>query len=430
MAGENITADDFNWFHSGQAGAPQMNGAPNSEGQLLQLLDACLLNGVNQKSVASIAVVGSTITLTYSTPHGYLKRQRITVSGATDPELNGSHRIQSMTESDVILSVEGVSSNGGTITTIATPLGWESIFGTTEPLKRAYRSQDMQSTKTVLFLDMTLPNNHGYNASNPVKRAMVTACQDMTTLGVPIDDYTVTINNRPTATNGSLFWYQKRGSSKSSAVTTTTNNSWVLLGDSRFFIFFNAFSDFSTLNGSSSHSTYGFGDFDSVAGENDRHNCFLIATENPDDRVNVNSSNGGYVSSYKKTTYTALSQEYYDDACIAIRSANGTGDARRFVLSTTAASQANTNGLSASGLAGIPYPNPVDGGVVVKYMEMISIDNNELRGFIPRIGYICNNMSGQASQHLTVNNNYLIIQVQRQNATSVMESFFAFYIGD
>lgn len=429
MAGENITADGFNWFHSGQAGAPQMNGAPSSEGQLLQLLDDCLINGVNQKSVASIAVVGNTITLTYSAPHGYLERQRITVSGATDPELNGSHRIQSMTESDVILSVEGVSSNGGTITTIATPLGWESIFGTTEPLKRAYRSQDVQSTKTVLFLDMTLPDNHGYNATNPIKRAMVTACQDMTVLGTPINDHTATINNKPAAVNGSLFWYQKRGSSKSSSVTTTTNNSWVLLGDSRFFIFFNAFSDYSSLNGSAAHSTYGFGDFISAAGDDDRYNCFLFASENPDDINSLYSTNGGQVSVYSKATFSALSQEYYTDSGIVMKNVLGGGDSLRFCMSAHADVSTRSTGKSATGDGSIPYPNPVNSSVIIKPLEIMQISDNALRGIMPRLSYVCNYLKGTRS-NLVINDDYVFIQVQKSSSSATYDCYFAFYLGD
>ena len=62
--------DDFTWMHSGQLGATKINtsnGAPN--GQLLSILDACLVDGFNVQTVSSVTINGSDIVLTFGLPH-------------------------------------------------------------------------------------------------------------------------------------------------------------------------------------------------------------------------------------------------------------------------------------------------------------------------------------------------------------------------
>ena len=74
----------FTWMHSGQLGAPQMNGAAGSNGQMLQVLDACLIDGFNPQTVTIATKTATTVTLTFGVSHGYEVGQLILVSGATD----------------------------------------------------------------------------------------------------------------------------------------------------------------------------------------------------------------------------------------------------------------------------------------------------------------------------------------------------------
>lgn len=271
----------FTWMHAGQVGAPQMTGEKLSEGQILKVLDAGLVNGFNPQNASTVQGTTSTVTLKYMGAHGYELRQLITVSGATDAKLNGRHRIIEKTSDTITIDAKDVSTLTGTITTKISPLGFESMFGDTEPLKRAYRSANLQGTRTVLYLDASLPIGHGYNSANPAKRVMVDLCEDMTTLGTQINSYTSTFNNRPAVRNGQMFWYQARGYEKNVAVNDAVQNNWVIIGNGDFFYLFNDWSRNSV--GIVKHRDwYAFGDVPSFYSD-DKFNCFWAGLINKND---------------------------------------------------------------------------------------------------------------------------------------------------
>lgn len=235
---------------SEQLNAPIMQDV---NGQLLGVLDACLINGFNEQSVAHYADG----VMTFGGVHGYIKNQYITVSDSTS---KGNYKIKDVSDNQVILYDKPILQ--GQITTKITPLGWESIFGDDDPLRRAYRSKNDKSSKTVLFLDMTYPANHGYHATNPARRAMVTMCEDMVVLGEPINDYTATINSKPTNPSGMLLINQARNYNKTDRVVRNTPSSWVLCGTDKMFILCNNYSS----SGTNMYQSI-FGDFDGFGRE-------------------------------------------------------------------------------------------------------------------------------------------------------------------
>ncbi|UZA47376.1 hypothetical protein LP100_06840 [Moraxella bovis] len=220
---------------SSQPNSPVVAG---ENGQLLTMLDACLIDGFNSQTASSY----QDGVLTFGIFHGYIKNQYITIS---DNSGQANYRIKDVSDNQVVLydkpNLQGV------ITTKITPLGWESIFGANDPLRRAYRSKNEKSTKTVLFLDMTYPENHGYHATNPARRAMITLCEDMTTLGVPINDYTASINNKLTNPNGSLFINQAKQYDKRHRVVRNQPTQWLVCGDDKLFFLFINFSPNGTV---------------------------------------------------------------------------------------------------------------------------------------------------------------------------------------
>lgn len=289
--------DDFTWMHSGQLGATVLNAlgsAPN--GRMLQMLDACLVDGFNIQTVSSVVINGSDIVLTFGLPHGYALKQKITVSGSDDPLLNGSHRIISQTTDTVTLKISGVTNTAGIVNTKVSPLGFESVIGNTKPLIRGYRSKDPTSTKTILHLDMSYPAGAGYHSTSPARRAMVTACTGINEAGAPIGDYFAAVNNKPTNINGSLFWHEARMQAKTLLVNSTVPLSWVIVGNGKYFYYFPSWYP-------SDHQLrdfYAFGDMDKL-GVNDQHCCILKAGETADDAIsNVYFSfNGGSISTYE-----------------------------------------------------------------------------------------------------------------------------------
>lgn len=277
-------SDRFTWMHSGQVGAPQMNGASGSNGQLLQVLDGCLIDGYNPKTVATATKTTTTVTLTFGISHGYELLQLIEVSGATDAALNGQHRVISNTANTITIDAVGVVVTTGTIATKVAPLGFESIFGSADPLRRAYRSNEDRSTKTVLFLDMNLPTGHGYNATNPAKRAMVSLCEDMTTLGVQINSYTNAENNYAVNPNGKFLWHQARDRAKNTSITSTSAGGWVLVGNGSVFYLFNEWRVYGSA-GAPLRDFFAFGDADGLDGSAVGNNCFWIGVVSDNDNL-------------------------------------------------------------------------------------------------------------------------------------------------
>ena len=133
------------WFHSEQPGAPQINA--DATGELIAILDACLLNGFDSKSVDSLAVASNVATVTISGGHTFEKHAVIKIAGATPAELNGDWRITAADATTFTFDATGIADGAatGTITAIrATPGFWEKAHSGTD--KAAYRSTHPDAT--------------------------------------------------------------------------------------------------------------------------------------------------------------------------------------------------------------------------------------------------------------------------------------------
>ena len=119
-------ANEVIWFDSAETGAPTLN---NAAGSLIAVLDACLLNGFNLKSI-TINVAGGVATATcnghgFSTATGKL----VSIAGATPNELNGLKQIASATSNTFTFPAPGVPDGAatGAITAKRAPLGWTKV---------------------------------------------------------------------------------------------------------------------------------------------------------------------------------------------------------------------------------------------------------------------------------------------------------------
>ena len=409
----------FTWMHSGQSGAPQMDGVKLSEGQILKVLDAGLVNGFNPQNAASVTGTASTVTITYAGPHGYELRQLVLISGATDAKLNARHRIIEKTRETITIDAKGITSFTGTIVTKIAPLGFESIFGSNDPLKRAYRSANLQGTRTVLYLDASLPTGHGYNSTNPAKRLMVSLCQDMTVLGTQINSYTDAVNKKTTNKNGSLFWYQARPYTRTEPTISVEYRPWVIVGNGDVFYLFNEWQDYNTM-GYKLRDLYAFGDVPSLGGSTDQYSCMWIgAIVQNDADVMYQASTGGQIGGD------------IDSAPIGffIKDHTGTGTLQNFVFSVDGTAGYHYTGHSTDTPL-IPFPNPVSQSILG--FPIYTITKKGLRSFMPRLLSIPQHMqSNIASYDLTITDNLLTVAVFYANRTSGTENgFYAINLGD
>ena len=151
------------FFTSDMADAPVMT---TGAGGIIAVLDGCLLNGFNTKTLSSLSVTSGVATATVSGGHGYSQYVIIEISGSSISALNGTHRVATVPNSTTFtFDATGVA-NGtatGTITAIvATPTGWTKAFSGTN--KAAYKS-----TTSASGFYFRIDDSVAYSAQIPVR---------------------------------------------------------------------------------------------------------------------------------------------------------------------------------------------------------------------------------------------------------------------
>lgn len=149
------------WFNydvmSGAGGAPQLNGLA---GSLIQVLDACLIDGFNTRSVVSFIIAGGVGTIEFGTSgHGFVLHQVVGIGGATDDQYNGDWRVTAANTTSIEVDATGVADTtvAGTLTCKTAPVGdWEKAFSGTN--KAAYRSTHADATGLLLRVDDSVGN--------------------------------------------------------------------------------------------------------------------------------------------------------------------------------------------------------------------------------------------------------------------------------
>lgn len=210
-------AFEVSHYNFAQTGAPTVAGVA---GNLIAMLDACLVNGWGSQTLTSLTVAGAVGTATCPTTPAMIVAGQIEIASVTGGPtgfalLNGKHKVLSVAGNVVTFDATGVS-NGtatGTITAKVAALGWTKAFSGTN--KAAYKSGDAGASQCLLRVD---------DSGTTVAR--VTGFETMS-------DVDTGTNVFPTSTqqSGGLFW------GKSDAASATTKQ-WHLVGDTRFFMLF------------------------------------------------------------------------------------------------------------------------------------------------------------------------------------------------
>lgn len=403
----NSTPNDVTWFSSSQIGSPQITST-DADG-LIRVLDACLVTGWGQKNALSATIDADLITINYGSGHNYYLHQKIAISGADDSLLNGLHKIVSVTNNTVTIKVDGVISTGGSITSKVAPLGWESIFGKSDPLRRAYRSLASSSAKRVIYLDMGYPESAGYHATSPSRRAMVSVCSDMQVIGEQIGSYTDVINNKAANGNGSLFWYQSRGASKASSVSATPVE-WKVIGNGDFFYITVSWSHDPSYIGRYIQDMFGFGEYAALEAVG-QDSSFLMAIRNVNDSSTSlrAGSLGARMDGVAGSTY--------------IFALNNTGFSENYL---TVISGGVTVGVY-SGLTGAPFPSS-RGNFLFTHVPKISGNDKSIIGIMPSMLFIDHSTNGGYDNELI--DGVLMVRVSRASDSTPTIGNIGFYVGD
>jgi hypothetical protein len=340
------------WYQSNQTGAPQLTG---QAGSLIAVLNACLLNGFNLRTLSSITREASVATATADAGHGFREGDTILIAGANESAYNGQQRLRNVTTNSFqfdlsfALGSEPATPAGGAITAKLAPLDWESPFSGAN--KAVYRARDMTSNRLFLRIDETpLVGDTNYG------RGTRTALAQMWEV----------LNDIDNGTGKSETWWRKAHND------SATSRPWVLIGDSKRF--------WLAVNWSESYPNryvpYFFGDFPSFK---------------------AGDAYGALIAGYYDLTYNwgdPASNEVADCVYSVGTAVGNTGIflARGYsqlggrINAQWVSAPAASGGIGL-GATGIPYPNPADNGIYVMPLMIQEQTGPSLRGRLP--GLLC-----------------------------------------
>lgn len=338
-------------LHSNMTGAPVLNG---TAGSLINVLDACLVNGFNLRSVDSIAVSGGVATATVSAGHGFGVDTIVLIAGATPSELNGRKRVLATSTTTFAFDATGVADGTatGTISARYAPAGWGKAFSGTN--LAAYRSQDITGTRLYLRVNDT-----------GTLDARVIGYESMT-------DIDTGVNLFPTAAqlSGGFFWPKATD-------TSATARAWTVIGDSKTFYFWA-----NTHTTSASHGvnglTYGFGDILSYRPA-DAFGCFIAGA-----RASVGNSATAQATGIHRSNAIPVAT---NDCAYLARSYLNVGGS----IQAGRRAQFLATPDTSSGASLVAYPNGADNALLLSPI-LVFDDNTQLRGQFPGVYFVPQNL--------------------------------------
>jgi len=337
------------FYQSNQVGAPQLAG---QAGSLIAVLNACLLNGFNLRTMTSLVRNGTVVTATADAGHGFRENDVVLINGANEPAYNGKQRIRNLTTTTFQFDVAGepTSPATGSVTAKIAPLDWEQPFTGTN--KAVYRSKDVTGNRLFLRIDETsIVGDANYG------RGLRTA----------LAQQWETLSDIDTGTGKAETLWRKAQNENALA------RPWVLVGDSKRFWLAVNWSE----NYPNRYVPYFFGDFPSFkAGD-----------------AYASVIGGYYDFSYnwhEPGTYEVLDTVYGIGTTVSntgiwvARSHTQLGIKANVVWVSGPAQASSGIGMGATT---IPYPNPVDNGLYLMPLMIQEQNGPCLRGRLP--GLLC-----------------------------------------
>lgn len=241
------------FFTNQMSGAPVLSG---TVGAMIALLDACIKDGFDTKTLTSLTVASGVATAAWSGAHSALADAVVLLAGVTGGPtgfagMNGEQKVVTK-PSGTSLTFATTLPDGtytGTITMKMAPLGWLKPFSGTN--LAAYKSSDPASTGMFLRVD---------DSAATVVR--VVGYESMSDISTGLGPF-------PTAAqiSGGGYWTK-------SASANATAVQWALFGDSRGFIL-HVCPSYSSLPANVHGMTRGFGDAAPLKPGGDPYGCFL-----------------------------------------------------------------------------------------------------------------------------------------------------------
>ena len=367
------------YYHSGMPGAPILS---NNWGDLVGLLDACLVTGFNLKTINTLISAAGVATATVSSGHNYLLDQVVLIAGCDQAAYNGEQRITAITANTFSFAVAGTPpSPATTLTAISckvAALGWEKPFSGTN--KAAYRSSDPTSTRHYLRVDDDVKAANGFTTYAPswAKWANVGICENMSDIDTitgaqaPFDPLNPTQNWKAVQANqwGWHIWpHAIRGGKTDDGGAGPRQ--WVIVGDGRTFYLSMSYAPGLTWYG---RTMYCFGDPISFK-PGDAYGTMLTAEDFFGD---VNFTYPGQRSGYGLVSSLDIAGK------LLLRDHTQLGNPVRWgscSLNTNNAQQISGFGQT------VPFPNGPDFSLLLAPVYMRQ-ENGHLRGLLPGLRWV------------------------------------------
>lgn len=263
---------DLTWYDSSETGMPIMN---NVAGSFIAVLDACLIDGFNTKTISSI-VVASGVATVNCTAHGYTAtvQKPVEISGSSESALNGKKQVLTVAADTFTYAAPGVPDGTytGTLSAKRPGLGWIKAFSGTN--KAIYQRTDVAATTNMLRVD-----NNFVSPADTISNYVF-----MVESATDIDSYT----SKAPSSDSYCLW--------SNGPNTSTAKTWAIIGDGkRIFVM--------VPNGSttySGHHLYFFGDPD-LFKPSDSYGCLISCHAG----TNMSTTESAMFSYYNTTTSTS-----------------------------------------------------------------------------------------------------------------------------
>jgi hypothetical protein len=335
------------YFHSAMTDAPVLNGLA---GSLIGLLDACLINGFQLKSVDSIVVVSNVATAEISAGHTYEVDSVVLIAGATPAGLNGEKRVLSASGTQITFAAPGISDQTatGTINARFAPAGWEKPFSGTN--LAVYRSPNLAGTRSFLRIDDSVAQNG---------RAI--GYENMTDVNTGTGPFPTTAQ-----VSGGLFWPNANS-------TAATARTWLVIADDRtFYVWVNT----GTTGVLGEGFLYGFGDFASNKG-GDAYSCFISG---PTTDLSASTAASAITLGYSDLAGDNNAMGFY-----VARSFTALGGSA--AVSRKAESYTTADAYSGN-TASVGYPNATDNALLLSRMLITEVTPLTMRGVMRGLYFV------------------------------------------
>ncbi|KKW82331.1 hypothetical protein AAV96_00695 [Acinetobacter sp. AG1] len=332
-----VASTDIKYYVHTNTNAPQLT---NNFGCMIDVLDACLVNGFGSQTVSTLTAVGTTVTATFGSAHNFMQYQVIKIAGATQTEYNGEFRILTVPNANSITfqlaAAPSVTTATGTISCSLPALGWLKPYSGTG--KAAYRSSNTLLAsrpylRVIDALDAAYTSTYAKYAKVGIVEEM-TGIDTMSGVQAPYDSANpdknwVGTGSGTSGVNGWARWYYAASGSVSGGLINSQtpaagNRQWILVGNSDYFYILPTSTVPSATVNTQHASAYGFGAFKSLL--NADNSCTFLQSHltlsNNGASVNVNF---GLVSSSASSSLLLLrdyaqSANYKTVNCLSLNS--------------------------------------------------------------------------------------------------------------